>query len=131
MKVVLNEGIDEIEFAVVDLGSSLVTITIRQEDGKEASTDIDLPALEKVISVFVGQLQYEREVNEMNENDAKRAGSEYLYSVRDVMSRLSVSDETVYRHIRSGDLKSIKIGSLLRVKKEDLENFIKKGKEGS
>jgi excisionase family DNA binding protein len=49
--------------------------------------------------------------------------SEYL-TVEEMAKELKVSEETVRRLIRSGKLKGIKIGKVLRVNKETYDNFI-------
>jgi len=52
-----------------------------------------------------------------------------LYTIQQVMSRLQVADETVYRYIRSGKLKAIRVGGLWRVSKEALEEFLNGGEK--
>lgn len=48
-----------------------------------------------------------------------------LLTVKQVQEKLQVCDETVYRYIRSGKLKAVHIGGLLRVDPDELEAFIK------
>ncbi len=50
-----------------------------------------------------------------------------LYTIQQVMSRLQVSDETVYRYIRRGKLRASKVGGLWRVSKVALDAFLRKG----
>jgi len=52
-----------------------------------------------------------------------------LLTIQQVMSRLQVADETVYRYIRSGKLKAIRVGGLWRVNKEALEEFLNGGEK--
>jgi len=52
-----------------------------------------------------------------------------LYTIQQVLSRLQVSDETVYRYIRSGKLKAIRVGGLWRVSREALDEFLSKGEQ--
>ena len=47
-----------------------------------------------------------------------------LYTIQQITSLLQVSDETVYRHIRSGKLTAIRVGGLWRVRKEALDKFL-------
>lgn len=47
-----------------------------------------------------------------------------LLTVQQVMSRLQVSDETVYRHIRAGDLHAVKVGRQIRISPESLNQFV-------
>ena len=51
-----------------------------------------------------------------------------LYTIQQVMARLQVSDETVYRYIRAGKLRAIKVGWLWRVSKTALDAFLEKGR---
>jgi excisionase family DNA binding protein len=44
----------------------------------------------------------------------------------EVATRLNVSVETVRRIIKSGALKAAKVGGQLRVREEDLEEYIRK-----
>lgn len=47
-----------------------------------------------------------------------------LLIIKEVQDRLNVSDETVYRLIRSNELKAIRIGNLWRVSEEALQEFL-------
>ena len=47
-----------------------------------------------------------------------------LLTVQQVMSQLKVADETVYRYIRSGKLKALRVGGLWRVTAEALDEFL-------
>lgn len=47
-----------------------------------------------------------------------------LYSVKDVMALLSVSQRTVYRLIKDGKLKALKVGMYLKVTEADLNSFL-------
>lgn len=47
-----------------------------------------------------------------------------LLSIKEVQDRLNISDESVYRLIRSGELKAIRIGNLWRVSEEALQGFL-------
>ena len=47
-----------------------------------------------------------------------------FYTVQEVMSMLRVSDETVYRWIRTGKLKAIRIGKDWRIDAEDFDGRI-------
>lgn len=49
--------------------------------------------------------------------------SNVLLTVQQVMERLQVSDETVYRHIRAGDLQAIKVGRQIRISPKSLKQF--------
>jgi putative molybdopterin biosynthesis protein len=49
-----------------------------------------------------------------------------LLTVKEVTKILKISEATLYRLIRSGELRAWKVGKLLRFKKEDLNNVMKK-----
>lgn len=50
---------------------------------------------------------------------------EQYYSIEEVAKMLKVAYLTVYRWIQSGKLTAYKAGKQYRVKKEDLDNFVK------
>jgi len=50
---------------------------------------------------------------------------ETYYTINEVAKMLKVAYLTVYRWIQAGKLKSHKAGKQYRIKKEDLDNFIK------
>ncbi len=52
-----------------------------------------------------------------------------LLTIQQVMSYLHVADETVYRYIRSGKLKAIRVGGLWRVSREALGEFLREGEQ--
>ena len=58
-----------------------------------------------------------------------------LLTTQQVMSRLQIADETIYRYIRQGRLKAIRVGGLWRIPEEALQEFLGKGeraiKEGT
>ena len=51
--------------------------------------------------------------------------TEQYYSIEDVAKMLKVAYLTVYRWIQAGKLKSYKAGKQYRIKKDDLDSFIK------
>ena len=50
--------------------------------------------------------------------------SQQLLSIRRVVEMLDISTRSVYRHMQSGNLRYIQLGSLRRVKTTDLSKFI-------
>ena len=54
-----------------------------------------------------------------------------LLTVQQVMEKLQVSDETVYRYIKAGKLKAVRVGWLWRVTPESLEQFLSGAGAGS
>jgi len=55
---------------------------------------------------------------------------EEYYTIEEVAKMLKVVYLTVYRWIQDGKLTAYKAGKQYRVKKIDLENFMKRGKHG-
>lgn len=55
------------------------------------------------------------------------------YSVKEIANKVGVHPNTVRNWIESGELKAYKLGRVLRIKKEDFEDFAKEadGKEES
>jgi len=56
---------------------------------------------------------------------------ERLLTIQQVMDRLQVADETIYRYIKSGKLRAVRIGGLWRIPSEALDEFLKKGEQGN
>jgi len=49
---------------------------------------------------------------------------EKILTIKEVAEFLKVSEKSIYRYIKNGKLKAVKIGHW-RIKKEDLNKFIK------
>ena len=52
-----------------------------------------------------------------------------FYTIQQVMEQLHISDETIYRYIRSGKIKAIRVGGLWRISSEALDEFMRKGEQ--
>ncbi|MHB8598188.1 MAG: helix-turn-helix domain-containing protein [Ktedonobacteraceae bacterium] len=52
--------------------------------------------------------------------------NEKLLTSEQVADRLQVSSQTVYSWLRTGELPSVRIGRLWRVRPSDLEEFLRK-----
>ena len=50
---------------------------------------------------------------------------EELYTVAEVAKWAKVNTETIYRLIRSGSLKSVRVGGSLRIRLEDFYEYLK------
>ena len=48
---------------------------------------------------------------------------EYM-NIKEVAECLRIHPNTVYRWCRSGDLPAIRLGTTIRIKREDLESFL-------
>jgi len=57
--------------------------------------------------------------------------SSKLFTIQQVMERLQVADETIYRYIKSGKLRAVRVGGLWRIPSEALDEFLNKGEQGS
>jgi len=51
--------------------------------------------------------------------------SKYL-SLEEIAQQLNVSERTVYRWVRSGDMRAFRLGHVTRVTPEDFQKFIEK-----
>jgi len=51
--------------------------------------------------------------------------SNHLLKARDIAERLNISRSQAFTLMRNGDLSTVKFGKLVRVREEDLENFIR------
>lgn len=51
-------------------------------------------------------------------------------TVKETCSLLKISRQTVYEWMRSGKLKAVKAGRLVRIRREDLESFLKEWRPG-
>lgn len=60
----------------------------------------------------------------MVKNERDNNIQDYLMTPTEVARLLRVSKKTIYRHIKSGKLKAIKIGQW-KIKKTDLDNLLK------
>ncbi len=50
---------------------------------------------------------------------------EKLYTVNELTEILRVSQRTIYRYLKSGELKGVKVGSEWRFKESDLKKYLK------
>jgi len=51
-----------------------------------------------------------------------------LYTVKEISEYLKVTKDAVNKWIKQGKLKALKIGGVLRIPKDNLEEFMNKGK---
>ncbi len=58
----------------------------------------------------------------MNRTTAPSGDS--LLTTEDVLSYLRINARTVYRLIRDGDLRAVRVGRQWRVRRQDLERFV-------
>ena len=49
---------------------------------------------------------------------------EDLLTIQQVVTQLKISDETIYRYIRLGKLRAIRVGGLWRIPESELERFL-------
>src|ERR687897_299746 len=55
-----------------------------------------------------------------------RDGSHRLLSVQEVSEQLGMGRSWVYNQIRSGELPSVQLGGTVKIKREDLEQYIQR-----
>ena len=56
-----------------------------------------------------------------------KGGAGQLLSVRDVAARLDVSTATIYGLCDKGELVCIRVSNAIRVRREDLDDFVRRG----
>lgn len=54
-----------------------------------------------------------------------------LNTIVEVARYFGVSRDTVYRLTRTGELKTVKVGERLRIRKEDVEKYLSESEGGS
>ena len=80
-------------------------------------------ALEKLESAL---LEFEESVGgEAQERPQERRGLDLL-SMPEVCQVLGMGKSWVYRRLRSGEIPSVKLGRSIKVKREDLEEYLEK-----
>ena len=78
-------------------------------------------ALEELESTL---LEFEEAVNgEAQERPQERKGLELL-AMPEVCQELGMGKSWVYRRLRSGEIPSVKLGRSIKVKREDLEEYL-------
>lgn len=50
-----------------------------------------------------------------------------MYTLKEVMDLLQVTQRTVYSYIKNGDLNAVKFGKYWRVSHDDLKDFMSRG----
>lgn len=53
-----------------------------------------------------------------------------MLTVFDVAKRMNISERTVFRWIKTGKLKSVRVGRVVRVTPDDLNRFVQMHKSG-
>ena len=83
-------------------------------------------ALEETESVLLeldGTFFEEEEEKQQVRQTQERRG-QYLFSVMEVCQELGMGKSWVYRRIQSGEIPSIKLGHNVKVKREDLHQYL-------
>jgi excisionase family DNA binding protein len=78
-----------------------------------------LEELESALLEFEEALQ-----GQGQERPQAQQGNSDLLSIMDVCQELGMGKSWVYRRIQSGDIPSVKLGNNLKVKRQDLEDYI-------
>jgi excisionase family DNA binding protein len=79
-----------------------------------------LEELESALLEFEGALEGEASVRPQEE----RRGTELL-AIPEVCQELAMGKSWVYRRIKSGEIPSVKLGRNIKVRREDLERYLK------
>ena len=122
------------------------TITVKEEVPRMNTTTTPTPQrLEQALESFVEDLEglegavqrFEEALLELEEGALKEGAleegapvhqngqSSRLLSPSEVCQELQADSASVYRKLRSGEIPSLKLGSALKVRREDLEEYMK------
>src|SRR5215218_8097135 len=131
--------------------SNETTITVKEEVPRMNTTTMPTPQhLEQALETFVENLEglegavqrFEEALLELEEGALKEEAlkegaleegapvhhngqSSRLLSPSEVCQKLEADRASVYRRLRSGEIPSLKLGSALKVRREDLEGYMK------
>ena len=86
-------------------------------------------SLEELKSAFVEfeddlRGQEERPERPKAKHDREGGGGLVLLSITDVCQELGMGKSWVYRRIQSGEIPSVKLGRIVKVRREDLEEYL-------
>ena len=122
------------------------TSTVKEEVPRMNTTTTPTPQrLEQALESFVEDLEglegalqrFEEALLELEEGDLKEGAleegapvhhnrqSSRLLSSSEVCQELEADRASVYRRLRSGEIPSLKLGNTLKVRREDLEEYMK------
>src|SRR5215218_5174284 len=126
--------------------SNETTITVKEEVPRMNTTTMPTPQhLEQALETFVENLEglegavqrFEEALLELEEGALKEGAleegapvhhngqSSRLLSPSEVCQKLEADRASVYRRLRSGEIPSLKLGSALKVRRADLEGYMK------
>src|SRR5215212_8173830 len=117
------------------------TITVKEEVPRMNTTTMPTPQhLEQALETFVENLEglegavqrFEEALLELEEGALKEGApvhhngqSSRLLSPSEVCQELEADRASVYRRLRSGEIPALKLGSALKVRRADLEEYMK------
>ena len=117
------------------------TSTVKEEVPRMNTTTTPTPQrLEQALEAFVEDLEglegavqgFEEALLELEEGALEEGAPVYqngqssrLLSPSEVCQELEADRASVYRRLRSGEIPSLKLGSALKVRREDLEEYMK------
>src|SRR5215210_6674339 len=112
------------------------TSTVKEEVPRMNTTTTPTPQrLEQALESFVEDLEglegavqrFEEALLELEEGAPvhQNGQSSRLLSPSEVCQELQADSASVYRKLRSGEIPSLKLGSALKVRREDLEGYMK------
>ena len=120
------------------------TSKVKEEVPRMNTTTPSPQRLEQALEAFVGDLEgleesllkFEEALLELEEGALKEGAPEHqnghnghnnlrLLSPSEVCQELGEESKVVYRRLRSGEIPSLKLGNALKVRREDLEGYMK------
>src|SRR5215208_6966017 len=114
-------------------------ITVKEEVPRMNTTTPTPQRLEQALEAFVEDLEglegavqrFEEALLELEEGAPvhQNGQSSRLPSPSEVCQELEADKVSVYRRLRSGEIPSLKLGHALKVRREDLEGYMKGGRK--
>ncbi len=95
------------------------------QQGFRRALDAQRQALKELEETFV---KYEESLSNETSSSSKRPADgqiPQLYSIDEVCKALGMGKSWTYRRIKSGEVPSVKLGRSIKVRREDLEEYLK------
>jgi excisionase family DNA binding protein len=96
----------------------------RIQQGLRRALDAQRQALKELEEAL---LKYEESLSNGTSSSSKRPADSQvpqLYSIDEVCKALGMGKSWTYRRIKSGEIPSVKLGRSIKVKREDLEEYL-------
>jgi excisionase family DNA binding protein len=85
-----------------------------------------LEELESALLEFEESLHEEATALRPQQEEGQRGGGVQLLSIAQLCQELGMGKSWVYRHLRSGEIPSVRLGRSIKVRRDDLEEYLEK-----